>query len=600
MLVQEETVGAAQCRIRRAENGNDMSLKDVQISVEKFLSSDQPQTIAISGEWGSGKTYFWNQIIRSASFKGKGDKYSYVSLFGMGNIADLKSAIFDNAIEMEDVRSGATSYTWVKNAAAALQAFDNYQLNEVKAPIGRILSGLWKRISPVLPTVSAWGGVAKSLSFMAIKDYVICLDDIERKAAGLLIKEVLGLASMLREERHCRVIMILNVDALGADNDDLKTFKEKVFDVDIVFSPTAEERAKLVFSDEWELSRPVADKVVRLGIKNIRIMQRIRRVIETLLPYVRDKDAALTRQLIHSSALLTWCYYGRGEEVPAYDTIRSDGFLMLGALARDKKEKSKEDELIERIQYDYGYNGTDEFDQQICHLLENGYVVEEELSNVVESFQELAIKNNHNGSFTQAWALFHDTFSNNENELVETLSRRFQDGVRWISLGNAMGTVKLMRELGYDDVGDQLMRHWIEMAITKDNSLLNLNRTRLFGENVDERFKEAVEQAYASGKVLPPLGDTIIAISGRNGWGDDQIETMSRAGPDDYYAFFKSINGDLDLGSYVRACLNFGDFGGDERYKAIHDAAAAALRKIAAESHLNKIRVERFLPSQDN
>ncbi|RDS79152.1 hypothetical protein DWU98_19300 [Dyella monticola] len=72
-----------------------MSLKDVRTAVERFLKSDSPQAISISGKWGSGKTYFWNQVIKSASQQGLVKKYSYVSLFGTNNLAELKSAIFD-------------------------------------------------------------------------------------------------------------------------------------------------------------------------------------------------------------------------------------------------------------------------------------------------------------------------------------------------------------------------------------------------------------------------------------------------------------------------------------------------------------------------
>ncbi|KRB46438.1 hypothetical protein ASD82_05475 [Rhodanobacter sp. Root179] len=406
---------------------------------------------------------------------------------------------------------------------------------------------------------------------------------------------------MLKEQRGCRIAVILNMDELDNDKPILDALKEKVFDGELVFSPSTEECAKLVFTNEWEYSKNVAEKVIRLGIKNIRIMQRIRWVIETLLPYVKDKDIALARQIVHSSVLLTWCYYSRGVGVPSYDFIKSDGFAVWGiAAAEKKKEKSEEDKAMEKVMYEYGYIGSDEFDLHICQLLEQGYIIEKDFIDVVESFQEKALKNNLDGSFTQAWELFHDTFSNNERELVEALQKRFMDGAKWISLGNAMGTVKLMRELKHDDVGDELMRYWIEMAKRENKGLLDLSHAHLFADSVDEKFREAVQHAYAEDKSLPSLGDTIVDVSKRNGWGLDQIEAMSQASPDDYYAFFKSINGDRDLGAYVKTCLQFSGYKDDERYQKIHAAASEALKRIAAESHLNAVRVSRFLPENGN
>jgi hypothetical protein len=303
-----------------------MSLKDVRAAVENFLKSDRPQAIAISGKWGSGKTYFWNEVIKDASSKALVKKYSYVSLFGLNSLADLKSSIFDNAVAAEDVSEGATSSTWVHNAAEALWAVDAYDLQGAKGPIRRLWNRVWKSTSPVLPPLSAWGGVARSLSFMAIREYVICLDDVERKNAGLPLKEILGLVSLLKEQRNCRVVVILNDDELGEEKSYLSGFKEKVFDNEIVFSPSVEECARLVFTDEWEHSREVTGKVLRLDIRNIRILQRIRRVIEVLMPYVKEKDEALSRQLIHSSVLLTWCYNSRESSVPAYEMVKDTSY----------------------------------------------------------------------------------------------------------------------------------------------------------------------------------------------------------------------------------------------------------------------------------
>lgn len=574
-----------------------MSLKDVQVAVERFLESDKPSAIAISGQWGSGKSYFWDQVIKDASSKKLVKKYSYVSLFGTSNLADLKSAIFDNSVAAEDVAGGATSSTWVQNATEVLRAVDAYELREAKGPIRRLLRALWKLVSPVLPPLSAWGGVARSLSFIAIKDYVVCLDDVERKAAGFSLKDVLGLVSMLKEKRGCRVVVILNDDELGDDKAVLKEFREKVFDGEIVFSPAAEECAKLVFTEEWMYSEDAKDKALSLGIKNVRILQRIRRVIETLLPYLEGKDKALTKQLIHSSVILTWSYNSRGKNVPSYELITSDGFSVWGITAAGKKEEeTEEDKVIKKIVYDYGYRGSDEFDHQICRFLEQGFVVEKDFIEVVDSFQEKALKNKHDNSFTSAWSLFHDTFASNDEELVETMRKRFMEGVKWISLGNAMGTVKLMRELNRNVVADELMKYWIEMAKQENKELLDLRHAHLFDGSVDEKFKDAVKHAYASDKSLPSLRDTIIDVSGKNGWGMDQIEVMSQASIDDYYAFFKSIDGDRRLSAYVENCLQFRDFQGDDRYAKIYAAVAGALRRIAAESHLNAVRVSRFLP----
>lgn len=571
-----------------------MSLKDVRVAVENFLKSDRPHAIAISGSWGSGKTYFWGEVIKEASAKKLVTKYSYLSLFGINNLADLKASIFDNAVSAQDIGSGASSSTWLQNVKEIAQS---YSLDDAKEP-GRHLFNLGrKNVSQIAPLLGAWGGVARSLSFFAVKNYVICLDDVERKGDGLPLKEIFGLVSMLKEQRGCRVAIILNDGELENDRRVLDAFKEKVFDSEIVFSPSVEECAKLVFDDQWEHSDEVIEKVVQLRIKNIRVLQRIRRVIETLLPYLQGKDVALTKQLIHSSVLLTWCYNSRGKDVPSYEIVKH---LTMALWVRDvskKEEVSEEQKLAEKVLIDYGYRDSDEFDLSICRFLENGFVEEDGFVAVVNSFQERALQNNHSGSFAEAWGLFLDTFADNENALVETMRERFLNGAKWISLGDAMGTVKLMRDLKHEDVADELMNHWIGMAKKKNKELLNLKMGRLSEGSFDEKFRDAVKMAYSSARVLPTLAETIKDLYGKRGWNMEQIEILSKASVDDYYEFFKSIGVDDNLGSYIRTCLEFGSFSdGEERYKKIHANASDALRKIAGESHLNKVRISRYLP----
>src|SRR5690349_6724256 len=70
----------------------------VQAEIARFLQSKEPEVIAISGDWGVGKTYTWNAglaEVRAKKSYGLG-RYSYVSLFGIGSLESLKLAVFEN------------------------------------------------------------------------------------------------------------------------------------------------------------------------------------------------------------------------------------------------------------------------------------------------------------------------------------------------------------------------------------------------------------------------------------------------------------------------------------------------------------------------
>ena len=62
-------------------------LKDRLIDL---FSREEPFVITIDGEWGVGKTHFWNDF-KEEHLKEK--KVSYVSLFGKDNIQDIRTDI---------------------------------------------------------------------------------------------------------------------------------------------------------------------------------------------------------------------------------------------------------------------------------------------------------------------------------------------------------------------------------------------------------------------------------------------------------------------------------------------------------------------------
>lgn len=585
-----------------------MSLKDVEGAVKKFIESGHPQAIAISGSWGSGKTHFWGDFIKKNSKKATFKKYSYVSLFGINDLSDLKATLFDNAVSARDVEDGdgANSSTWAKNAKEAYEAIDGHRLKDSQKPLQGLAKWAWKIFSPVLPALSVWGGVARSLSFMLIKDYVICLDDVERKGESLPLKEVCGLISLLKEQKGCRVVVILNDGELDKEKDVFDNFREKVFDNEIVFSPSAGECAKLVFNDKWEYreySDSVIKKVVRLDIKNIRVLQRIRLVIESLLPYVQGKDEALTTQLIHSSVLLTWCYNSRGKGVPSYELLKdlSSSTWRSSGDGGSKEEEGDEKRRVEMVLTNYGYGDSDEFDLHICQFLENGYVEKSDFVAVVASFQERALKDRKTGNFSKAWRLFHDTFADNGKILVEKLREAFLDGARFINIRSAMDTVKLIRDLGRDDIADELIRSWVDMAKSEDEELLDLKDARLRRKDVDEKFMEAIKSAYvAKDGPLQTLEEVIKTVTDKNSWDDIKLDILADASSDDYYRFFKSIDNDEHLKSYIDACLLFRTYNdATGRCDKIHNATVEALKRISSESPLNRLRVALHLPSED-
>lgn len=67
-----------------------MSLEFIKEQLSDFISSTEPEVMAIQGEWGIGKTYTWNTFLKDNKDKVAFNRYSYVSLFGINSLDSLK------------------------------------------------------------------------------------------------------------------------------------------------------------------------------------------------------------------------------------------------------------------------------------------------------------------------------------------------------------------------------------------------------------------------------------------------------------------------------------------------------------------------------
>src|SRR6266508_1688321 len=93
-----------------------MSLREVKKVVENFIADERNDLLVLKGEWGVGKTYFWNYLVRRASIvKGIGHKhYSYISLFGLNNLEDVRTEISASRVSSESIKESLTAREWAK------------------------------------------------------------------------------------------------------------------------------------------------------------------------------------------------------------------------------------------------------------------------------------------------------------------------------------------------------------------------------------------------------------------------------------------------------------------------------------------------------
>jgi hypothetical protein len=89
------------------------------------------------------------------------------------------------------------------------------------------------------------------------------------------------------------------------------------------------------------------------------------------------------------------------------------------------------------------------------------------------------------------------------------------------------------------------------------------------------------------------LGDVLARIAERESWQTDEEEFLHQMSAENFYNYFANTKSP-NLHSYIRMLLLFGTIANsNERQTQISETAKSALRKIAEESLINKLRLRR-------
>ncbi|MDX2481530.1 MAG: hypothetical protein QNK24_14495 [Desulfuromusa sp.] len=463
-----------------------------------------------------------------------------------------------------------------------------------KASTAELLKTLGKKslsIIPSNPAISHYHSMIESLSFLSLEKTIICVDDFERKGNGIAAQDILGLITQLKEQKKCKVVLILNDESLseGSSVDYIK-LREKVIDTELRFAPTAGDCVEIALSGD-KIALQLGENIVRLGINNIRIIKKIEKLSAALIPLLKKYEDYVLSQALRTITLLTWCYYGQSNGTPDYNFVvsRNSAFSALD----DEITLSTQQQVWCAVLRNYDNYAIDEFDQQIARLVENGYVDEKRL------LEEAAVLNNKilatysENSFQEAWKKFNESFDDDDQEVITCLSDSFKYNAKYISPVNLDGTVRLLRYLGKDKLATKIIDLYIDKR-GSESELFNLDASALPGEIKDreviEKFRKKHE-SLSERLSLPEICDQLLACDSCS---DEEEAHLSQATIEEYVQLFKSHKGQK-LSQYIDLCLKFRRLGGTtEHQELISDKTAEALKIIGRESKLNASRVRRF------
>ncbi|MGE6481970.1 P-loop NTPase fold protein [Psychrobacter namhaensis] len=215
----------------------------------KLIDTDESFAIALTGEWGIGKTHFWNNFYERNHTNFKTKKYAYVSLFGIESLDSLK---FEIALKSHSTSQKKDNFSFIKKSFQ--KSLDVIDFSKIEG------KGIALSLSK--------GMISSAVSSM-ITNTVICIDDIERLSENIDIKDVMGLVNHLSLEKNCKVVVILHE---GKADKDFSEYKEKVFDEVLTLDDSLSIIESIVDSSLFTIYEQFYGII---GIKNLRFYQQV-------------------------------------------------------------------------------------------------------------------------------------------------------------------------------------------------------------------------------------------------------------------------------------------------------------------------------------
>jgi hypothetical protein len=553
-----------------------MSTHLVIKEIQRFLASDRPEVLCVRGRWGVGKTFAWRRYLDEGRKAGKlkSQDYAYVSLFGLNSLDDLRYAIFESTVPPDRLLTGPTADTFGALVSKA-------------QTIGR-KSRSW--LGPALSSVGL-GEVGNALSrsaFLLVRDQLICLDDLERAGDDLKPRDVLGMVSFLKEQRNCRVALLLNDEAMeGNDQAEFRRLLEKVIDVSLTFAPTAHEAAEIAVTEDAPVGTQLRLNVEALGITNIRVIKKIERLALRLEELLRPYRSEVLNQAVAACVLGGWAVF-EPDQAPSLEFIREYNAIIVAMRDRENDPMPEIVRWRDKLAA-LPFSHTDDFDQVVLDGVAVGYFDENRLSTEAQVVERTLNHNGRDNSFSKAWSLYENSLAMDDDAVLDALQQGALENLETIDPVNINAAVTLLRGNGRENQADELVQAYVAVQ-PEDPRFFDLHNHHFMDiDAVDPALRRAFEMRHALFEDKRDPRAVLLEIAKGEGWNDEDERLLSKLSPSLFEALIEDTEG-AELRRLVQKSLRMAAHGGPNT-EGMRISLHEALTRIAAKSPLRARRL---------
>ncbi|MFJ8243688.1 P-loop NTPase fold protein [Peribacillus asahii] len=291
--------------------------------------------ILIKGQWGSGKTFYWNNVLapsiedklKDGKLEEKDVAVKYISLYGLDSIEGLQKEIFSQFINFKNAKEGfLKKHKRIKKGKLALNAakfvlqgagnYLNIGNGELKMDFNNLVN---------------------------LKDIVICFDDLERTTID--IEKVLGYINTLVEHSGVKVILLAHEEEIELEK--YKEIKEKIIGKTLLY--------------ELNVENVISQILISDLIENQILINDLERNKTKIIEVFEQSGSNNLRILIQSLGDIESIYNVAGEEIiqGLNDSIKDSLIIFTLALSFAVKTNQISTKLFEST------SSSQDFDSQI-------------------------------------------------------------------------------------------------------------------------------------------------------------------------------------------------------------------------------------------
>lgn len=650
---------------------NNQQIKD---SLESFLNDDKAKICILKGSWGAGKTYFWNQFFeekinnKTKRLKDEAEtseannqitiseetfnalsanlsNYSYVSLFGINDLSDLKRKTFNNSKLLNNIPSiwnGSISFlkvliwifillimsTFFKEPFRSLEFIFLcifFLLISFHSEIfftKQFWSNLWHKktyknifhwsfwnpspqnkllndLNKVGIVKKYFGDHSNSIIDKHITDTLICFDDIERLNPELSIDILMGYANELTQQKNCKIIFIINATELEEEQKSIfSKHKEKIVDLEFTYQPTQQDLLNLVFSDQLQ-KYPVIEQTIGtnpdFSIQNIRTLLRIKNLIDKFTALEIDKiSPILTDDFIKNAILLVYCHYQKSIPIEELDYFN---ILMKQTYEPDNVSE------VEKTTYEIFNNLPNiptifrtTITNYIVHGKWNDQEIIDKIAKEIMNIEFLEEKENTLRKLTEAWGLYQNTVNPNAPAIISAFKDILDDTEAYKYLPYEKFLLLYQAFFSYqkfDFIGPiQINFSYLDIYININSSLLKGKLTEFsiasleLDDSIKEYLIEKIEQKDLTHYDKTPLNEFMDEFFNVDTVIGDDVNYLKQVSKDEYKDWLTQVTNDENIYSKIRKALKF---------LPENSNLQRALEEIAEINEFSKYRISHIL-----